>query len=203
LIDIQSPKASVFPVPEGQSMRGVIRYETVIATLVGILALAVSGYTAYTQRQQVRAAVWPILEYGSSNLPDIHLTVANKGVGPAIVRHVIVRVDGEPVKNWAQVIAKLADPGRHYYESDLSGHVFAAGESMNIFTPLDDNLKPFPFDKNNPLAVTLNKGRFRVSVEICYSSTLGECWTLRSDGNTSSTIENRACPTPSAATFQQ
>jgi len=33
----------------------------VIATIVGFLALCVSGYTAYMQRQQVRAATWPIL----------------------------------------------------------------------------------------------------------------------------------------------
>ncbi len=189
--------------PDDQRARGATRYETVIATLVGVLALAVSGYTAYTQRQQVRAAVWPILEYESSNLPDIHLTMANKGVGPAIVRHVIVRVDGKPVKNWTEALEKIAGPGRHFYESDMSGHVFAAGESMNIFTPLDDNHKPFAFDNTDPLRPTLNKGRLRVSVEICYSSTLGESWTLRSDAYTSSTVETRTCPTPSAATFQQ
>jgi hypothetical protein len=28
------------------------------------------------QRQQVRAAVWPILEFQTSNAPDIHFTVA-------------------------------------------------------------------------------------------------------------------------------
>jgi hypothetical protein len=28
--------------------------------------------------------VWPILEFDSSNAPDIHFTLANKGVGPAI-----------------------------------------------------------------------------------------------------------------------
>jgi hypothetical protein len=43
------------------------------------------------QRQQVRAMVWPILEFDSSNAPDIHFTLANKGVGPAIIRNVIVR----------------------------------------------------------------------------------------------------------------
>jgi len=52
------------------------------------------GYTAYMQRQQVRAAVWPILEFASSNGPDIHFTLANKGVGPAIIRNVVVMVDG-------------------------------------------------------------------------------------------------------------
>jgi hypothetical protein len=73
--------------------RREIRYETIIATLVGVSALFVSGYTAYVQRQQVRAAVWPILEYGTSSEPKIRFTLDNKGGGPAIIRNVIVRVD--------------------------------------------------------------------------------------------------------------
>ena len=63
--------------PEEKATRGASRYDAVIATLVGFCALCVSGYTAYTRRQQVRAAVWPILEFDSSNGP-IRFTLANK-----------------------------------------------------------------------------------------------------------------------------
>jgi hypothetical protein len=34
----------------------------VIAAGIGLLALLVAGYTAYLQRQQVRAQVWPRVE---------------------------------------------------------------------------------------------------------------------------------------------
>jgi hypothetical protein len=88
-------------VPDEKETRGASRYDAIIATFVGFLALCVSDYTAYVERQQVRAAVWPILEFDSSNAPDIHFTLANKGVGPAIIRHVIVKVDDQPVKNMA------------------------------------------------------------------------------------------------------
>ena len=118
-------------VPEEQERRAATRYETIIATFIALLAVAVTGYTAYMQRQQVRAAVWPILEFDNSNGPDIHFTVGNKGVGPAIIRHVIVKVDGQPVKNWNELLNKLLGPGQHRYsESDITGHVFAPGESM-------------------------------------------------------------------------
>jgi hypothetical protein len=193
-------------VPEQRETRGASRYDAVIATFVGLCALCVSGYTAYVQRQQVRAAVWPILEFGSSNAPDIHFSLANKGVGPAIIRNVIVKVDGKPVKNWYEVLDRLVGTGEHPgSEMDMSGHVFAPGESMNIFTPFDPDRKPIAFDKSNPLWVKMNKDRFRVTVEICYSSTLGECWTLRAGGSTSAstTVETRRCPTPSAISFQQ
>jgi len=115
-------------VPEQTETRRASRYDAVIAALVGLCALCVSAYTAHVQRQQVRAAVWPILEFDSSNAP-IHFTLANKGVGPAIIRHVIVRVDGQPVRNWKEALGRILGPGEHLgSESDMSGHVFAAGD---------------------------------------------------------------------------
>ena len=191
-------------VPEEQRMRGASRYDAIVATFVGICALGIAGYTAYMQRQQVRAAVWPILEFDTSNGPDIHYTVANKGVGPAIIRHVIVKVDDQPVKNWNEVLDEFVGPGTHRFsESDITGHVFAANESMDVFTPRDDDGNPLT-DRSKPLWVEMNKDRARVSVEICYSSTLGDCWILRSGGMTpGSTTETHGCPAPSTNTFQQ
>ena len=93
-------------VPEEKVTRGASRYDAIIATFVGFCALCVSGYTAYMQRQQVRGAVWPILQFDSSNGP-IRFTLANKGVGPAIIKHVIVKVDDQPVKDWAEVLQKF------------------------------------------------------------------------------------------------
>ena len=188
-----------------QETRRASRYDAVIATLVGLCALCVSAYTAYVQRQQVRAAVWPILEFDSSNAPDIHFTLANKGVGPAIIRHVIVMVDGQPVRNWKEALERILGPGEHLCsESDMSGHAFAAGESRTVFTPHDPENNPLNYDRSNPLWVKMNKERLRVSVEICYCSTLDECWTLRASGLTpSTTTETRRCPTPSANSFQQ
>jgi hypothetical protein len=189
---------------EERETRVASRYETVVATFIALLAVCVAGYTAYMQRQQVRAAVWPILEFDTSNGPDIHFTVSNKGVGPAIIRHVIVKVDDQPVKNWNEMLDKLTGPGQHRYsESDITGHVFAAGESMNVFTPHDPQGNALT-DRSNPLWVELNKDRGRVLVEICYSSTLGECWTLRASGLAPGiTIETRRCPRQSDITFQQ
>src|SRR5438132_7438827 len=100
-------------VPEQTETRRASRYDAVIATLVGLCALCVSAYTAYVQRHQVRAAAWPILEFDSSNAPDIHFTLANKGGGPTIIRHVRVRVDGQPVRNWREAHERRRGPGEH------------------------------------------------------------------------------------------
>jgi hypothetical protein len=190
---------------EQRPTRGASRYDAVIATLVGVCALGVSGYTAYMQRQQVRAAVWPILEFDSSNAPDIHFTLTNKGVGPAIIRHVVVKVDGQPVVDWAEALRKLVGPGEHFFsESDMSGRVIAAGESITVFTPRDQENNPIPYDRSNPLYLRMTKERERVQVEMCYCSALGDCWTLRGGGKTANvTTATRRCPSPSATSFRQ
>src|SRR5947207_9906533 len=113
-------------------------------------------------------------------------------------------VDGQPVRNWREAVERILGPGYLASESDMRGHVFAAGESRTVFTPHDPENNPLNFDKSNPLWVKLNKDRFRVTVEICYGSTLDECWTLRAGGSTpSTTAETGRCPIPSATSFQQ
>jgi hypothetical protein len=191
-------------VPEEKETRTASRYETFIATFIALLAVCVAGYTAYMQRQQVRAAVWPILEFDRSNGP-IRFTLANKGVGPAIIKHVILKVDDQSVKNWREAMEKLLGPGEHLgAESDMSGRAFAGGESVPVFTPHRAENTPLNYDKSNPLWMKMNKDRARVTVEICYCSTLDECWILRGGGLTPNTIaEARRCPTPSEITFQQ
>jgi hypothetical protein len=186
-------------------MPGASRYDAIIATLVGISALFVSGYTAHVQRQQVRAAVWPILEYDTRNDPTIRFTLANKGVGPAIIRRVVVKVDGQPVPNWHEALQKLLGPGKHRFsQSSMTGHVLSAGESIDILTPEGDDGTPLNFAKSGPLWAQINEERSRVAIEVCYCSTLGDCWTLRSDPKTgSSTAETRTCSDASATTFQQ
>jgi hypothetical protein len=192
-------------VPEEKQTRGASRYDAIIATFIALLAVCVSGYTAYMQRQQVRAAVWPILQFDSSNAPDIHFTLANKGVGPALIRNVMVKVDNQPVKNWDEAMKKLLGPGEHLFsESDMNGYVLAPNESITVVTLHDANNNPLVFDKSNPLWMTMNRERFRVTAEICYCSTLGECWTLRAGGLTpGTTMESRHCPSRSEVTFQQ
>jgi len=187
--------------PEGSSGR---EYGTAIATLVAVLAVAVSAYTAYVQRQQVRAQVWPILEYGSGNEPELRLWLANKGVGPALIRHVIVTVDGGPAADWAAAMlllfgTRVDRPGRYSYSQETIGdRVLSAGENLAIFVP--------HFDRGQEdLRIAFDhQDRFRVGVEICYCSTLGDCWTLVARGRQAArTAETGRCPAPSAATFKQ
>jgi hypothetical protein len=179
------------------------RYSAAIATFVAVLAVAVSAYTAYVQRQQVRAQVWPILEYGTGNEPELRIWVANKGVGPALIRHVIVTVDGKPVPDWNAALRSLFagrpdQPAHYLYSQDtISDRVFSAGEGLSVFAPRFSAAQ-------EDLRAAFDRERSRVGVEICYCSTLGDCWTLVAPGQKAArTTETRRCPAPSAITFKQ
>ena len=191
--------------PEERVTRGATRYDAIIATFVGLCALCVSGYTAYMQRQQVRAAVWPILEFYSSNHPEISFTLSNKGVGPAIIRHVIVKVGDQPARNWEEAMKLLLGPGDyHGSESDMNGRVFSAGEETVVFAPFDKAGKPFSSGRTDAEWNALNEARQKVTVEICYCSALGECWTLHASGGSArGTIVAGRCKSSSTVSFEQ
>ena len=140
-----------------------------IAAMIGVLALLVSGYTAYIQRQQVRAEVWPNLLSGFYD-PDRSIGVHNKGVGPAIVRSVQVWVDGTPKRDWSGVLTALGVPTTGTTISTISDTVISPGERVLAIGMSDtEAYKRFRSELVG-----------RVNTEICYCSTLGECW-LHSD----------------------
>ncbi len=104
----------------------------IIAALVGLLALCVSGYTAYIQRQQVRAQVWPYLIAGNND-NEHSIEVYNKGVGPAIVRSAEVWVDGKPQKDWKHVLEALAvNKPFHFTDSTINPNVLSPGEKISM-----------------------------------------------------------------------
>ena len=137
----------------------------IIAALIGVLALLVSGYTAYVQRQQVRAQVWPYLMLANYDTESA-FKLLNKGVGPAIVKSMRVRVDGQPQRTWRQVTTALGLERIPLRMSTISDNVISGGEIVPMLVFGDaDGYHRFR-----------DASAHRTSVEICYCSTLGDCW---------------------------
>jgi hypothetical protein len=170
------------PFPRRREWDGVA---AVIAALVGLLALCVSGYTAYLQREQVRAQVWPYLETGISGSKR-ELTLVNKGVGPALIRSVQIYVDSKPQHDWDAVYAALGLKFEHRPPySTVSSVVLSAGEHIDqvLFWNTDDfNLYA--------------KQATRVAMRLCYCSTMKECWIRdeREKNSSRVTTEADTCP---------
>lgn len=150
----------------------------IIAALIGLLAIFISGYTAWNVRQQTRAQVWPYLELGESDsLPtdklggESHgglLVAINKGVGPAIVRSVVVRVDGKPQPDWPHVFAALGFHSRLPHSmSSFNRSVLSPGEQLDFMTIVG---------QKDWLRFKSRLGS-DIVIRVCYCSTLGECWT--------------------------
>ncbi|HEY2346785.1 MAG TPA: hypothetical protein VGH80_13060 [Xanthomonadaceae bacterium] len=136
----------------------------VIAAFVGLLALAVSAYTAQVQREQVRAQVWTRLFFANSDV-DRTLMVMNKGVGPASIQSVRIYVDGKAQPDWAHVYAALGLPmPEQRVDSTLNGIVVAANERINYlqFAHADD-------------WAAFKSRAGRVKLRACYCSVLDEC----------------------------
>lgn len=168
-------------------------YAAAVATLIGVLALAVSAYTAYVQRQQLRAQVWPRLQISYSDV-SYHITVINNGTGPARITAVRVTTGGLVVRNW-NIIQKLA--GFHGDEavtrSTVHHAVIAADKELEMVRAWDN-------DASRRRFMTLLDDARHVDVTICYCSVLDECWltsTQRED-----TIEISDCPIPATERFR-
>jgi hypothetical protein len=150
-------------------------FAAVIASLIGLLALAVSGYTAYVQRQQLRAQVWPHVELEYSNV-NLGFFANNQGTGPARVIAMRVAVDGAPRKTWSDVrkVAGITDDKR-LSSSTLSESVLPSGKVFTIAQPGDDEESRAAFKALLPGA------KHAISVTICYCSVLDDCWVASLD----------------------
>ena len=195
------------------------RYDAIIATFVGILALAVSAYTAHVQRQQVRAKVYPIVSLTSGySDQEVHVNLSNKGSGPALIRNVIITDDGKPLHDWFE-LARHALGGQPQ-KADISyssfgRSVLSAGEESHVFTftcPKDKRADqkssaptsppPSDFLPHEETCARLVTAIRHLSLSLCYCSTLDDCWTLVDGPDRESiTTETRRCPARSDRSF--
>jgi len=153
-------------------------YAAVIATFIGLLALAVSGYTAHVQRQQLRAQVWPHLRIDFSTInPGYH--VINQGTGPARVTAARVTIGGVPVRSWDAlwaIVGFVGDEG--IIRSSIDRSVLLPGKELTVVQPKDDDVsrrKFFALLPHGAYPVT-----YPVVMTICYCSVLDECWVAES-----------------------
>lgn len=183
--------------PAAKPRRNWNAYAAVIASLIGILALAVSGYTAHLQRQQLRAQMWPHLQIRYSGV-SLLFKVLNQGTGPARVTGVRVTVNGAPVKDWSDVRKAAGVDGEdRFTSSSISTAVLSPGADFVILQTGDTEQSRARFK-------TLFPGNeHELSLTVCYCSVLDECWVAylgrgrRDDGNTS----DGGCPITAGERF--
>jgi len=170
-----------------------LRFETVgsiMAILVGVVALFISWDQGKVMREEVRASVWPALQVDgfvstSDELMSMGLNVQNAGVGPALIRTVQLRHRGVLVAD-LDVLTGLFPEGADRSANTLSGRILAAG----------DTVRPFEFrfvvDDNPDAVAVMAQMANDWTVDVCYCSALDECWI--SNQTTSAPIPAQSCP---------
>ena len=147
------------------------RITSVSAIVAAIAAVLVAVYETRINREYQRISVWPRLQQSNSFVPgEPYLrTVANVGVGPALIRSVQISVDGGLCRTWAEVIQAIIGkpvPG-HIYSSLNAGAVLLPDKPINVL-----NLAPGE-DARTFWEEAQGK---RLSIRICYSSLYDEHW---------------------------
>jgi hypothetical protein len=172
-------------------------YTALVATLIGLLALLVSAYTAYVQRQQLRAQVWPHLTIVTMNSPpQIGLAAINGGTGPALVTAVRVTVDKRPVATWAHAQKAMGVEPGGITLSQFGSTVLPPGKDMTI-------LRPDSADVASRFEEQFLSGKHAISITACYCSVLDECWMVTSDTVPEPISGADGCPISAAERFKQ
>lgn len=140
------------------------------AFVVSVCSLFIYIYQSKIMAEQQQVAAWPYVEWYTSNVEGYKLTVQNKGIGPAIVRKVALKIDGRPLEgNGALIDAVMgAQNDVKWINSGLAGRVLSANETVSILTIPD------------PLHAREYQGRLakrKFELDITYCSIYGRCWT--------------------------
>jgi hypothetical protein len=142
--------------------------------LVGALALGTSTYNVYLQRQQVRASVWPHVTMDTSSGDDgaVSLMLRNRGVGPAQIERVRVTVGGKRAEDWTGALKMLLR------EDPLPFIPDCASLYEEVLTPgMELALLKIPSAGESLKAMRATE-KTELSIEVCYCSTLDDCWVV-------------------------
>ncbi len=180
-----------------------LRFETIgsiTAIVVGVVALWVSWDQAQVMRQDIRASVWPALQVqgfvDTQEGLSIGLRVENAGVGPALIERITVRQGDDLIADIDDLRARIDESAEMSFDT-ATGRVLASGSQF----------RPFVFRADDPAALlgiegpvdTLRASRLLSgwTAELCYCSTLGDCWT--SDMTTNPPAETDSCDADEAS----
>ena len=145
------------------------RIMAVSAIVAALAAVLVAAYEARINREYQRISVWPRIQQSDSYFANQYTrNVTNVGLGPAMVRSVEIRVDGNICRTWGKVIDALLKRRITTVTSWLhDGAVLVPNKDIEVLKiPAGDDARAFSEAAQTD----------RLSIRICYSSLYGESW---------------------------
>jgi len=172
------------------------RIMSVSAIVAALAAVLIAAYEARINREYQRISVWPRIQQSDSFITDqpYMRNVSNVGMGPAMVRSVEIRVDGNICRTWGKVIeALLKRRIPNIITSWLhNGAVLVPNKDIQVLkiSPGDDARAFWEASQGD-----------RLSIRICYSSLYGESWV--SDSASQEPARVAQCVSDPEKEFQQ
>ena len=162
--------------------------------LISAISLWVAVSANRTQERMLAASVWPSLMYGTSNIspegePQIALDLLNRGIGPARIRWAELSYDGQPVRNFRDLLQTCCNHTGEIgsFTSGLQRRVLGADEWIQIVRVPREGI-------SDTLWEQLDQGRHKIRLKACYCSVLDDCWLLDSDTDEAEPVSQ--CPAP-------
>jgi hypothetical protein len=173
----------VHPEPRKTGHRLVDFSIALSAIVISLISLAVAVHHGRVQERLVAANSWPFLIWNTSIDQDARgqrfsIYVANSGVGPAILKGLVVRHRGKPVHGWIELLQQCCGVERQTTLDPPSLGFFTGGQLKGVIAPGESrtliSLTRLP--QNPQLWERLMAARLDLTFEACYCSIVDECW---------------------------
>ncbi len=191
------PNAATSDTPK--ALRKAIRLDLVIAVcalVVSGLATSASWWQTHVVARQLEAQVWPYLTItGTLSSKEVSYTLSNDGLGPAVIRSVVLSVDGKPQPTMVDAMhALIGRMGTQAHALSMAapgpGTVIRVGGSVTMLHLTSPVLAP-----------KLARQTGRVALRVCYCSIVGGCWLKESQQSDPRIVAS--CPNVGTAQLQE
>jgi hypothetical protein len=177
--ELETPK----PKPARFKVELVIALSAIFVSLATLVVYIYQARIMIKQAEimqsQQHISVWPHLESTTSvtsvnGVPNEgYFEIENKGIGPAIVKRVVMKVNGVVMKDNNELFRALAEADTSQISTTgILNRVIAPGEKIRAFHVVGSELV-------TRFAVSMQKKKFEYI--ICYCSVYNDCWI--SNGN--------------------
>ncbi len=174
-----------------------------ILSVAGVFIAVVALYAALSEssavRQQTAAAVWPFVQLSiadsdTGDSADFTLSFTNAGVGPAKMRTMQLVIEGEPVQDWADAVARLGGQlSDSLSRNFITNRVLSPDEKVDSIHTNDPELA------RKLQAVMGNPENY---ITYCYCSIFDECWVADSREDLQNPETAEECPDFGEAAFR-
>ncbi|PHN04865.1 hypothetical protein [Flavilitoribacter nigricans] len=143
----------------------------IIALLINIITVTIYISQTSIMRSQQRASAWPRLEWEIGYIQDeeFALEVTNNGIGPALIKSIAIKLDGETLDHLDSTYTRLMG-GKNFphLSNPLENRVIPPGKTIR------------PLEIGDPILASnffFTLQQHQLEYSICYESVYGEQWT--------------------------